>query len=148
MSRDPHLDERDPDAGDPDEALLADLLRAEMEEATRHVRVPAAGQIWWRAAVRARLEAAQGASKPITWMQGIAGAGAAGFAVALLGFAWPTLRAAAERLVTFAVGLDAAAPEVPLLLVDAVRRGLPILVLVAVCVVLAPLALYFALSDD
>jgi hypothetical protein len=138
----------DLDVVDPETALLADLLRADMEEASRRVHVPAAGQVWWRAAVRARLEAAHGASKPITWMQGIAGAGAVGFAVALLGFAWPTLRAAAERIATFALGIDAVAPAVPLLLVDAIQRGLPILILVALCVVLAPVALYFALSDE
>ena len=122
----------------PEETRLAERLRAEFEGAVGSVRVPSAGQVWWRAAVRARHAAAHGASRPITWLQGIAAAGAIGCAIALLGMAAPTLLTAAARVSAFARSVES----------PAVQVGLALLVLLAACVVIAPVVLYLALSDD
>ena len=40
--------------------------------------VPAAGQVWWRSAIRARAEASRAAASPMVWLQALTGAGAAG----------------------------------------------------------------------
>ena len=63
--------------------------RAQMEE---HASVPAAGQIWWRSAVRARMEAAQAAARPVSWAQGMTAATLFGVVCAALVLTWPSLR--------------------------------------------------------
>src|SRR5687768_16819373 len=70
--------------------------------------------------------------RPITWLQDVAAACAVGVGIALLGFAWPTL-AAALRVTA---------------LTEAVPWVLPVAMTLAVCVLVAPVAVYFALSDD
>src|SRR4030095_15927614 len=125
-------------------AFCADIVQVAMifrseQDAARQVRVPAAGQVWWRATVRARMEAAQAAARPITWLQGTAGAAVAGLICAMVVMAWSPLKAAAWSALsiaaTFAPGLlDAAAP-----LLTAMKNSLPPVLRAAACVVLAPL---------
>ena len=55
-------------------AALTRLMSTDHEKTRREIRVPAAGQVWWRAAVRARLEAVHAAARPLTWSHGVAGA--------------------------------------------------------------------------
>ena len=125
-------------------AFCADIVQVAMifrseQDAARQVRVPAAGQVWWRATVRARMEAAQAAARPITWLQGTAGAAVAGLICAMVVMMWSPLRAAARSALTVVVSfepgvLDAAAP-----VLAALRNSLPLMLGVAACVVLAPL---------
>jgi len=121
--------------------------RAQMEE---HASVPAAGQIWWRSAVRARMEAAQAAARPVSWAQGVTAATLFGVVCAALVLTWPSLR----RLVGLAGGrlLDGLDSNVLQLLppmVAAVERSLPLALGVMAVVVIAPLAvLYFALAGE
>ena len=126
----------------------ASLLSAERDRARSEVRVPAAGQIWWRAAVRARLEAAHAAARPLTWLHGIAGACALGLAVAVAGMAWPTIRDIGAWLAQQVPGVDSGFGEVAVLMGAAIQKSLPLAFIVAAFIVLAPVALYFALSDD
>jgi hypothetical protein len=130
-------------------AQVAVLLRGDYRAFSRDVRVPSAGQIWWRAAVRARMEAAQAAARPITWIQGVAGASAIGAAVAVLALAWPLLRGLADRATGLAAGVDSRALQLVAPLVAVFEFSLPLVLAVAGCVILLPLAvLYYALSDD
>lgn len=131
-----------------DVVAIASLLSAEQDRARSEVHVPAAGQVWWRAAVRARLEAAHAAARPLTWLHGIAGACALGLAVAVAGTAWPTIRDIAAWLAQQMPGVDSGLGEVAVLMGAAVQKSLPLAFIVAAFVVLAPVALYFALSDD
>ena len=131
-----------------DVAAVASLLSAEQDRIRSEVRVPAAGQIWWRAAVRARLEAAHAAARPLTWLHGIAGACALGLAIAVAGMAWPTIRDIAAWLAAQALGADSGLGEVAVLMGAAVQKSLPLAFIVAAFIVLAPVALYFALSDN
>ena len=55
-------------------AQVSMLLHEDVDHARIDVIVPAAGQIWWRAAVRARLESTHAAARPMTWMHAITGA--------------------------------------------------------------------------
>ena len=74
-----------------DVALVAPMLREEGQEAWRNARPPAAGQVWWRATIRARAEGVRAAARPITLAQGVSGACAAGVCAALIGLAWPSV---------------------------------------------------------
>ena len=131
-----------------DVMLIAPALRADYQALRGEVQVPAAGQVWWRAAVRARMDAVHTASRPITWAQGLAAAGAIGLLVALIGIAWPSLTSSLAWIVGEATRLDPVRTEVAGLLVDFLRRSLPLLIGLALCAVLAPVAVYLALSDE
>ena len=131
-----------------DVVAVASVLSADQEHARYEVRVPAAGQVWWRAAVRARLEAAHAAARPLTWLHGIAGACALGLAVAVAGMAWPTIRDIGAWLAEQVPGVDSGLGDVAVLMSAAIQKSLPLAFIVAAFMVLAPVALYFALSDD
>jgi hypothetical protein len=129
-------------------ALIAPLLRDDFIDARAGVSIPAAGQVWWRAAVRARMEATHAAARPITWAQGLAGAAAAGILVALIGVAWPSL-AGAVVWIAVAVGhVDPAGAPAATMLVTLLQRSLPAMIAIALCAVVAPVAVYLALSGD
>lgn len=131
-----------------DVVAVAGLLSADQERSRYEVRVPAAGQIWWRSAVRARLEAAHAATRPMTWFHGIAGACALGLAWALVSMAWPSIRTMISWLAAQTIGTDASVGDAASLITATVQRSLPLAFVVAACLVLAPVALYFVLSDD
>jgi hypothetical protein len=127
--------------------MVTRVMVEDRETARREIRVPAAGQVWWRAAVRARLEAVHAAARPLTWLHGAAGAAACGLLVAVLGIVWPFLRETtmwliAQALVASSVG------ETALRMGGALQQTIPIVLVAGACLVLAPLAVYFALSDD
>jgi hypothetical protein len=128
-------------------AMVTRLMTSDHDHARQVIRVPAAGQVWWRAAVRARLEAVHAAARPLTWSHGVAGACALGLAVALIGLAWPAVRDAVAWVSTFAFH---AAPfhEASTFLGATLRGAVMAMLVAAVCLVIAPVALYFALSDE
>ena len=126
------------------------VMRAMVEDregARREVRVPAAGQVWWRAAVRARLEAVHAAARPLTWLHGAAGAAACGLLVAVLGISWPFVRDTAMWLIA-QVLVESLVGQAALRMTGALHQTMTIVLVAAVCLVLAPLALYLTLSDD
>ena len=126
---------------------IAMALRMDYDAFGRDVRVPSAGQVWWRAAVRARMEAAQAAARPITWLQGVAAACAAAVGCAVLAVTWPSVRTVAGWFVRAATGFDPLSVSAPIRAV--VEQSLPLVLSVAALVVLGPLAvLFFALSSD
>jgi hypothetical protein len=131
-----------------DVVAVASLLSADHERARYEVRVPAAGQVWWRSAVRARLEAAHAAARPLTWLHGIAAACAVGLAVAVIGMAWPTVQEISGWLALRMFGTDSGLADVAVLMGATIQKSLPLAFIVAACIVLAPVALYFALADD
>jgi hypothetical protein len=117
--------------------MVATALREAHDEAMRDTHVPAAGQIWWRAALRAHTDSVRAARRPIVWLQGIAAACAAGLVMALFGSAWPVLRHA-----------SAAAWGVALPIADVLRSAMPFALAVLACLVVTPIVVYFVLSDD
>jgi hypothetical protein len=119
---------------------VATALRRDREESMREVRVPAAGQIWWRAALRAHAEAQQAARRPLVWIQGIGGACGVGLLAALVTLFWPNINETAGALA-------ALRPDVAPL-IETIRPVIPAALAILVCLVLAPLAVYFALSDE
>jgi hypothetical protein len=116
-----------------DVVLVASVLREEQALA-RHLDVPAAGQIWWRSAIRARAEAAHAAARPMVWLQGLTGACASGLGVALVSMAWPSIH-------------TRVAEAAPLLLLP-LREQLPLAVAVAVLLLVAPVVFFVAVVRE
>lgn len=128
-------------------ADVAGALRGEHAVACREANPPSAGIVWWRATIRARAEAARTVSQPISVLQGVAGACGIGLAAGLAGVVWPSLRWV-ERGGEFLAQLHAQGDEYGTLPALMLQHGLPLLVGIAACLVIAPLAVYVALSDD
>ena len=128
-------------------ANVSVLLREDIDHARFDMHVPAAGQVWWRAAVRARLETTHAAARPITWMHGITGAIAIGTLLAIVTAVWPMLP---DVMTTIrAVGKDYLPnAEVANALAVGLRQSLLVGTIAAALLILTPLALYFVLSDD
>jgi hypothetical protein len=125
-------------------ALHDDAASARLEA---RVRVPSAAIVWWRATIRARTEAARVAERPITMVQGAAGACAVGLACGVVGAAWQSLDWF-RRLgdVISDVGphrLDITAASALIL-----QHALPLVLGLGACLLIAPLALYLVLSED
>lgn len=128
-------------------AALASMIHDDHERSRYEVHVPAAGQVWWRSAIRARLESTQTAMRPMTWMHAITAAVTIGLVLAALTAAWPMLSPLADRGLSVALGFIPNA-EVASALASGLRQ-LAIVGLIAVAVlVAAPLALYYVLSGD
>ena len=123
-----------------DVVAVARLLSSDQEHVRYEVHVPAAG--------RERLEAAHAVARPLTWLHGIAGACAVGVAWAVIGMAWPSLREMASRFTFEAFGADSRMVDVAAFVTAAMQRSLPLAFVVAACLVLAPVALYFVLTDE
>jgi hypothetical protein len=104
------------------EAELAKLIQEEYAQAQQQARVPPAELIWLRAEMRARDEAARRAVRPILVGQAVGIAALAGLLVALLS------RFSLSQL-----------PQMPVTIIEAV---------VGSWLLLAPIALYLALSRD
>jgi hypothetical protein len=130
---------------------LARVLHADQKTLCDEAPVPSAGAVWWRATIRARAEAARTAGQPITLLQGIAAATAVGLVVGLTGGWWRSIVQSGAWVDRFGdmvsrvgeqrvhITSSAADPFVPALLV---------LLVLAVCLIAAPVAVYLATADE
>ena len=128
-------------------AAVAVLLREDLESSRIDVHLPAAGQVWWRAAVRARLESTQAATRPMTWMHAIMGATTLGVLLAAITALWPKLPVAVNLVRSVSLELFPSR-DVATAIAGGLAQSVMIGVVAAALLVLAPLALYFVLSDD
>jgi hypothetical protein len=103
--------------------------------------------VWWRATIRARAEAAHAAMQPITVLQGIAGACAAGATAALVTLAWRWVDAA-DRVGDLVSRIAIDRGSLASASAFGVEHAVVVLIGLAACLVLAPLALYITLADD
>jgi hypothetical protein len=119
---------------------LARLLQDDQQALCAEAPVPSAGAVWWRATIRARAEAARAAGQPITLLQGIAAATAVGLFVALVGAWWRSVAPGGTWFERFdeLVSRSASVP-VPLVL--------SLLLVLAACLIVAPIAVYLATTD-
>jgi hypothetical protein len=128
-------------------AQVSALLHEDVNQARIDVIVPAAGQIWWRAAVRARLESTHAAARPMSWMHAITAAIVLGVFMAAVTAVWPMLPGAINTI--RAISLEVfPSPEVAKAIVGGLTQIAGLAIIAAAIMVIAPLALYFALSDD
>jgi hypothetical protein len=128
---------------------IVPLLREEYLDARdaigrRDVPLPSAGQIWWRAAVHARADAARAAARPLVWGYGVAAACAIGLVGAGLAAVWPAMPPVFDRMGAYTARLVPAADMV----MATLRADLPIVIAVAAGVIAMPVALYFALREE
>jgi len=131
---------------------VAALLKEDYDEtreaiAQRDVPLPSAGQIWWRAAVKARVEAAEAATRPLVWGYGVAAACAVALLIAGASAVWPSLLPAFDRLPSLTQWM----PPVTLAtdaVMAALKAQLPIVVGVAAFLIAVPVALYLALREE
>ena len=128
-------------------ASITELMQDEAERSRYEMRVPASGQVWWRAAIRARLDSTQAATRPMTWLHGITAAGAIGVLLAVISAAWPMVTPMIERGWAVAAGYFPSA-DVANAVANGVRLSAMLGLIGAAILLLAPLALYFALSDE
>ncbi len=128
-------------------ATIATLLHDDHERSRYETRVPAAGQVWWRSAIRARLESTHSAVRPMTWLHAITGAIAIGMFLAVVTAAWPFLPSIIDRVWAVAVEFFPNA-DVAAALASGLRQTAIMGMLAAAILVLAPLAVYFALSRE
>ncbi len=131
---------------------VAGLLRLERNDLHDEITVPAAGQVWWRAAIRARLEASQQATRPISWALGISVACVVGLSLAVVEMLWAPVQSAFRSTApwTITFGFSEITRWLPSFseLTPLTMAALLAVLGAAACLVLAPLALYFALSDE
>jgi hypothetical protein len=112
-------------------ARLAEEIRLEFKQTKTEARVPTAEIVWWRAQMRAREDAARKAARPILFTQALAIAALVGLLISLAGrLTLPLLQLSESS--TFSMEL----PHIRLAIAA------------ACCLVLAPVALYFALSRE
>jgi hypothetical protein len=120
-----------------DVVAVASAIQADHDLAWREASVPSSGQMWWRAEMRARQDAIREASRPITVAQSVA----ALFALTLAGlaawFAWPTVRGVLSSL-----GVTGDAPAA-----FASPMIIPLAVAMGALLIVAPLAIYFVVSE-
>jgi hypothetical protein len=131
-----------------DTALVAASLRADYLLTRQDAPVPSAAHVWWRATLRARMDVAREAARPTTMAQGLAGAAAIGLLVALIGMVWPWLAAAFAWVAIVAGRLDPAAAQAGMMVLALVERSLPLVLAAALCMLIGPVAVYLALSDE
>jgi hypothetical protein len=120
-------------------ALLRDH-RALMQEA----HVPSSAIVWWRAQVRSRREAAEQVTQPISVIQGLAAACAAGLLVAAAGSYSPAFRRALSWVVSSVASLGGADSQPHAL----EPFSIGIQAAIALAIIVAPLALYFTLHEE
>ena len=129
-------------------AAITALIQDDSERSRFDVQIPAAGQVWWRSAIRARLESTEAAMRPMTWMHGITAALAIGVLLAIGTALWPMVAPWGERAWAFAITFFPNA-EVASSLASGLRQTALLGLLAAALFVLAPLlAIYFALSRE
>ena len=133
---------------------VTSVFRLEREELHREVSVPSAGQVWWRAAIRAKVEASEQAARPLSWLFGVSVACVVGLSIAVVELLWSPIQRALSSGVGLtwvpSFGLGELVRLLPGLteLAPLTSTGAFVLLGATACLVLAPLALYFALSDE
>ena len=130
-----------------DVAALTSLIHDDHERSRYEVHIPAAGQVWWRSAIRARLESTQSAMRPMTWMHAVTAAVTVGILLAAITVAWPMLSPLGDQMWAWAVGYFQNA-EVAAALASGLRQTVMVGAIAVAVLVAAPLALYFVLSGD
>jgi hypothetical protein len=122
---------------------LLDEQRALVQEAT----IPSSAIVWWRAQMRSRREAAEKAAQPISVVQGIALACAAGLLATALGIFVPTFRRSLSWMLdsvtswaTLSMPTMADSMTSPIVLAAFAAFAL--------CALVLPVALYFTFHED
>ena len=115
------------------QALAEDREAAYQLSGSSGAALPSAGQVWHRATLRARAEAANAASRSLVWACGLAGAAVAGLTAAFVASMWPVVLPVLRRLVETGAVL---------------QTGLPLVIAIGGCLAVASVAVYVAIRGD
>jgi hypothetical protein len=130
-----------------DLALVADSLRRDACDVSRDATPPTSAIVWWRAQMRARQEGAHAADQPITVVQGLAIACAAGLLLGLTGTVAASVRGSREWLSEWSASAASAATH--LAAVDLTNRWVLLpAVLIVLSLVVMPVAIYAIMSEE
>ncbi len=128
---------------------VVSALHADRDAVMENVQIPAASVVWWRAELKARQEAAQVAARPITLVLAFAAASTVGVGLALLGLVTPVVGEWLNWLGVTLMGLGPSAGfELGSLSTLGFSPGLPALIVIGISIALAPVAVYFILSEE
>jgi hypothetical protein len=129
-----------------DVVAVAVAMQEEHTLACQQAHVPTAGLVWWRAELRARQEAARKATRPMTFVQGIAAACGLAALLTMAGLFSPWVRAHLAGL----IDVPARLPSFDVAAVTGLLTygGLALLLAVGAWLVLVPVALYVVFSRD
>jgi len=125
-------------------AEVAHRFDAERRTVNRGASVPSAARVWWRAQMRARIDAAEVASHPLTVAQGVGAVCAAALAVLSIQWAWPSAPSVRSWVGRFAGDATAMLGSVD---GGIVQLGLW-LTLGLAALVLVPVVVFYALPED
>ena len=114
------------------EFVAARLVANVQAEGLQSANVPSAGQVWWRAQVRARAEARLAAERPMQIVHAVAAASVAGALAAGIGWAGPWMKQTASWV-------QGTVPA---------QLGFAWWLAIGAWLILAPVALYFAFARD
>lgn len=130
-----------------DLALVAGSLRRDACDAGRDATPPSSAIVWWRAQMRARQEGAHAADRPITVVQGLAIACAAGLLLGLTGSVAASVRGSSGWFSAWSTSAFSAAAQ--LVAVDFTSRWVLLpAVLIVLSLVIAPVAIYAIMSEE
>jgi hypothetical protein len=126
-------------------ADVAGMICADRAEASAHAHVPSSSQVWWQAAMQARVDAQRAAARPIIILQRVAAACTGGTILAI--FTWIGSRAPWSALTALVPSFSQASD---LAQTSALAREgtISIVLAFAACALFAPVVLYLLLSDD
>ena len=131
-------------------AAIAQAFTDDRNALLREAQVPSSAIVWWRAQMRSRREAAEAAAQPITWVQGIALACAAGILIALVGFFAPTFM----KALGWAMGTSLPTPFLSLPSIGLPEQPLTNPIVIALVAALGlsaivlPVVLYFTFREE
>ena len=124
-----------------DVITVASAIQTDHDWTWREANVPSSGQMWWRAEMRARQEAIRDASRPVTVAQGMAVLFALVVVVVGGWFTWPSIHGLFSALSSGDAQSTTASTAFasPLFMSIALAMG--------AFLVLAPIAIYFVMSE-
>lgn len=127
-------------------AVVAPLLD-EHRALTQDALVPSSAIVWWRAQMRSRREAAEKAAQPVSFVQGIVIACAAGLLATALGIFVPIFRKSLTWMAEEAGSWSGLSLPV---MSEALTSPMVVAALaaLALCALVLPVALYFAFAED
>ena len=131
-----------------DVATVFAAISEERDAAFADNAVPPSSVVWWRAQIRAREEAAAAAARPIAVTQAVAVATLIAAAVALAPVALPSVGVVASGILAAAAWLAPRAEAVSGAFTLVTGFALPILPFAVASVLLAPILLYYALTEE
>jgi hypothetical protein len=131
-----------------DVATVFAAMSTEREDAWEAASVPPSSVVWWRAQIRAREEAARAAERPIAVTQAIAVVCLVVAAFLLTTLSWPWIKDAATVVSSAVAWVTPRAAAVSSAFALITGTALPVLPFAAASLLLAPILLYYALTEE